>query len=880
MTMSFRKYYISFAILFQTIVFPSFAEPLFDIKTYSYEDGLSHNLITDIMQDHSGLMWIASWNGIFSFDGYEFTNYRPTPGDGSSMNNARIGVIRESATGNIWCVNQDLKAYLFDVDKETFIDVLMPVEKEMLRKNPVKGIYPLEKGVTWILCENGNHFRVQDSLVPSREAIEVFNAYGQTERFDTVYTVKQDAAGNEYILTNKGVHIIGKGKIDNNYPFHFMEEIGDYIWLASREAYFAKYHKKTEKFSFIDLPDNVKQIVHLHVDADSCISLGTDNGIVFVNTENDEQCQIDVRTSMQTSNAVHHIYKDRHRDYWVFGPWKGVVHISADGRKECLQSPKEAIFNDKATIRFDAFEDVSGYLWILPRDGHLCYYDRKEGCLKNAYVEQGIISAYNVQIPFLPNLRTSYIDKQGNLWTAVSSSVDLCRMSFFEKDFEWQRGAQKGADIRAVYLDKKGRKWVADKNGLLAVYERDGSLRYLSGDGRWHSLRTPFGHNVYSIMEDHSGNLWIGTRNHGLYRMQPQADGNYRSTHYMPDENDIYSMNGLSVYSILQDSHGHIWVGTYEGGLNLVEEDGNQRLRFIHKGNRLKNFVDISRVRHIIENKDGVLLLATSEGLVTFSSDFIRPEEIVLYVNSRRPDDARSLSGNELMYIYEDSRHDIWLLTQNAGANKILSDKLLSDKLEMEVYNEKSGLASDLTLCMMEDGEGMLWMVSKYTLSRFNPTEGSFENFGKYNFRETLFFSEASILCDEEGFLNIGTDKGLLRFSPKSMKKEQYVPDLILTGLGLQNESIDRNPDRLECLELTPPPIGICPFRMPLSITRLREISVMPIKWKDWTRNGLKWVTTVQRNMPTCLPAISVSCSLLPIAMASGRATSGGCLLW
>ena len=43
---------------------------------YTSEDGLSQNTIMSILQDDKGVMWFATWDGLYKFDGYTFNNYK------------------------------------------------------------------------------------------------------------------------------------------------------------------------------------------------------------------------------------------------------------------------------------------------------------------------------------------------------------------------------------------------------------------------------------------------------------------------------------------------------------------------------------------------------------------------------------------------------------------------------------------------------------------------------------------------------------------------------------------------------------------------------------------------------------------------------------
>ena len=46
------------------------------LSHYSTDDGLCSNAVSDIKQDGYGYIWIATWNGLSRFDGYDFYNYK------------------------------------------------------------------------------------------------------------------------------------------------------------------------------------------------------------------------------------------------------------------------------------------------------------------------------------------------------------------------------------------------------------------------------------------------------------------------------------------------------------------------------------------------------------------------------------------------------------------------------------------------------------------------------------------------------------------------------------------------------------------------------------------------------------------------------------
>lgn len=52
------------------------AQPTYQIKHYSVNDGMSQGIVQTIIQDKKGFLWFGTWNGLNKFDGYTFKNYK------------------------------------------------------------------------------------------------------------------------------------------------------------------------------------------------------------------------------------------------------------------------------------------------------------------------------------------------------------------------------------------------------------------------------------------------------------------------------------------------------------------------------------------------------------------------------------------------------------------------------------------------------------------------------------------------------------------------------------------------------------------------------------------------------------------------------------
>ena len=101
------------------------AQGLIDVRHYSIEDGLSQNIVQDMLQDDDGYIWLATWNGLEKYDGYTFKNYKSYPTDAIKLKYNRMVQVIKGSDHTLWCHTYDDKVYLFDTQRERFEDVFV-----------------------------------------------------------------------------------------------------------------------------------------------------------------------------------------------------------------------------------------------------------------------------------------------------------------------------------------------------------------------------------------------------------------------------------------------------------------------------------------------------------------------------------------------------------------------------------------------------------------------------------------------------------------------------------------------------------------------------------------------------------------------------------
>lgn len=788
---------LSFILLAAIVII---AQPICQVKHFSVSDGLAQGVVMSILQDRKGLVWFSTWNGLNKFDGYTFKTYKTSQESAYAFGSNRMGIISESRYGDIWCPTYDGQACLFDVETEKFIDVLQPIERSTKQTNYVTRIYSLKKGIAWILCENGYAFRVDEQLCKKGEGITLYATSSHNLKGDQIANVYQDSEEDEWILTDKGISIIGKKTLDTDFPFQFITQIKETIYLIAENDKLAKYDFHTKKLKFVDIPYPHGKINNVTALGKEMLALGTDNGLILYSTREDSFRQIDIRTVTQLSNYVETVYQDHLGELWIFSKDPGIIHINlTTNEKEHLFTPKDEIIKHGRKSRKLIFEDKAENLWLLPTEGNFCYYDRKEKTLKPLLTDIN-----NPKSIFSPLVRSYTLDNQGNCWFATARGVE--KLCFFPQSYQFNLTDYE-AETRAFLRDSNNRLWTASKSNYIQIYAPDGTLEgYLSAQGNIVKEKQPFYNGVYSILEDKNNNIWLGTKDIGLFQLRKTGTNHYSIHHFEHQPDNPYSLSSNSIYAIYQDSRNNIWVGCYGGGLNLLTQAKDGKISFIHGNNELRNYPIAygMKVRNIAEAPGGVILVGTTNGLLTFSNNFERLEEIKFYRNIRRPGDKNSLSANDIMHIYTDKNQTTYIISFTGGVNKVISEKLLSENIRFKNYDKNNGLASDLALSMIEDTQNQLWVVSEIALSKFNPVKETFENYELSSIYQEFNFSEAIPVINARNQIVLGTDKGFLEVSPEKMHKSGYVPPIVFTGLKIQGHSTDYSIDNLKELELEP----------------------------------------------------------------------------
>jgi signal transduction histidine kinase/CheY-like chemotaxis protein/streptogramin lyase len=294
---------------------------------------------------------------------------------------------------------------------------------------------------------------------------------------------------------------------------------------------------------------------------------------------------------------------------------------------------------------------------------------------------------------------------------------------------------------------------VEDDSGDLWVGTFDGGVDRMDSNGRVleafrHSAERPdslASDDVRAILTDRAGQLWVGT-SEGLDLM---SGGGF--LHYRHDPRDPDSLRGSLVVSLYQDPAGLVWIGTSEGGVSRwnprSRELGGHRPDWL-AGNPVTAFADAPNGK--------IWIGSLGAGLERF--DDRTGESIDIDALVGRHD---ALGDRRVMSLRSDRHDTLWIGTMSSGLMRLSPDHRL-ESIPVKAGDPRS-LSAEGVMTIFESRDGRIWLgIHDGGANVLDPATGAIRQL-PYATNEPGAISAASVTAfaeDAQGSLWIGTDDG------------------------------------------------------------------------------------------------------------------------
>ncbi|MBI9091214.1 MAG: diguanylate cyclase [Desulfobacterium sp.] len=519
-------------------------------------------------------------------------------------------------------------------------------------------------------------------------------------------------------------------------------------------------------------------------------------------------------------STVFQIMQDRHGFIW-FATRNGVAKY--DGiRMRIFQHDSTDTNSISHNDSGGVLEDRKGYIWVRTWGGGLNRIDETTGEIRVFRYTPGDTATLSED-----RVQTFFTDSRGILW-AGTFSKGLNRFHPETDGFTRYMAGTPGAQglssnrIWSITEMKDGSLWVGTDNGLNRLDVETGQINsyYLSRDDKQSN-------RIRTLLPGSDGRLWVGTEK-GLKRFDPKTG------RFTPPD----TMNGFppalfsdAISALYEDDQKILWVGTPNHGLYRVDLGAGTWDRFRREFQK-KGTLSNNDVRWIHEDRSGVLWIGTRGGgvnkLSKIYTGFTLHESI--------GDDDPCPGLNTIHALADDGVGGIWSGTWYNGLNRIqegegctsyggaLPEGPGSMAINALYGNESGGLfvgtwekgllsydrtsqrfsrlnpgdgsAPDIRTitALAQDHQGRIWAGSREQgLFRHDPATGDALHIPEINGTRTV----SSLLVDSVQNLWVGTDAGLFHLGPDGSTLSAFthstnysagLSNQVVTSLALGNQ--------------------------------------------------------------------------------------------
>jgi ligand-binding sensor domain-containing protein len=611
-------------LLFLSINLPkSQAQSLF-FDQLSIKEGLPHNTVYAMAQDHEGFVWLGTHSGLVRYDGYNCINFQRV----KNKNQEEISIktvhsLFFDSKGILWVGTEANGLIICNTNTGEWSQSLV----NQYIKSEINSIFEDKKGRFWIATMNNGCFILNEK----HEILQHFDTQNSALKSNSVFSFVEDknskiwlvAAGNGLYCFDGQLNHVTCNISDNETLSSFRKclfyDQNETLWIGAENDGLYLYNFENQQFKHYKKDDSSKLPSNNISDIKAM-----PNGKIWLTSDGDgllicepttmvfqQEKHLDVFYKGLNTNNLLKIFLDKDGNKWL-ATFNGGVNIWKK-YKTYFPNLKEwtnSNLDFSAQSILGILETRKGQIWFATDGGGLNVWDKNT---KNWQVFKHKIGGQS--FPSGNVAKTIFEDSKGNIWVGYFNNGLDCYNPTTRQNKYFQQGENNpntlsDNNIWSIAEDKNGNLWFGTLGGGLCKYDPKTGLftRFLHDYQNANSVAE---NGIFVVFADEENKIWIGTKNSGL-TVFDQTNNTF--THFSKN-NTSESISGNDIRSIYKDKKGRLWIGTESAGLNQYL--GNGQFKKYDTSDGLLN----NSVIGIAEDNNGFLWLSSFQGICRFDVD-------------------------------------------------------------------------------------------------------------------------------------------------------------------------------------------------------------------------------------------------------------------
>lgn len=581
----------------------------YSLRQFSNKNGLSNSAILSLYQDHQGVIWIGSCDGLNIFDGTNIHVYNPVNPTKAPLSGNLINDIMETEKDVLW-IQTNYGLDRLDTKLQTSKSFTEFKDKNYMAKSRDNDLF-IVKDDGYIYYYQPEKQLFQKLEVPQIAFGHILSTIIDKNNILWVFTSNNDTRSYQIIKNKEEIALTPNNlfKHSEQLLWAFAEE--DLIYFIDKTYSLYEYDFGNQQQYFIA---DLKAEVETRGEVSSIIKQQNDyyigfksSGLIVLKYMSDQKIKYQMQDT-EIHSGIFCLMKDKYQDIvWIGTDGQGVYMYFNDTfsiTNTLLDTPVYQINNPVRTVYYDEEQT----LWIGTKGGGILRI-RNYSPETNAAVSFDRISISNSTLTdntvycFAPGSANrlwigtenglnyySYQNKQLKAFTVIADGKKVKYVhSINELNDTTLWVSTVGEGIVKVILDKAG-----------SAPSVKSATRIVLDDGRMAS------NYFFTSFQENDSILWFGNRGYGAYRLNVETE---QLTPYRFD-NVVNSQTANDIFAIYKNEKGY-WLGTSSGLLHFNED-------YSHYHDRADLFSN-NTVHGILEDQQNNLWISTNQGLVRFN---------------------------------------------------------------------------------------------------------------------------------------------------------------------------------------------------------------------------------------------------------------------